>query len=433
MALLFPLAAAHSLMGAGRARNEDACCQLTLRDPLGGPLRRPLRVFAVADGHGGAGAAAFFTAALEAALEAALAEHAGDLKAALAAAVLAVDAAWLQGPGRSDDSGACVLLCVCEGSQVHTAWAGDCRAVLYRGAKREAELLSRDHTLCNAQERERLLRARVPVRRGRVLGVLQPTRAIGNRRLRETRSDAVLPLCETRTADAWAGATPPATPATPDSSDGSDGGGGLSALRPRSPQRKVPCWMDEDGDGNGDGDERGRARQGAGEGAPGGWRSSGHDDDDATAAASPSESLLSSEAQPSPASSSESEDSATTAHERQRQRRRRRQSGAMDGLWQQGRRLSSSGFPEDAGDCAPLSPWPYGDAQPSFLILGTDGLWDGLSSARACDVVLDALSALSADATAALVQETLDQAAAKLCRMGRSYGDDDCTCMVVML
>lgn len=414
--------ASHSLMGAGRAFNEDAAVHLSVPDPLGGRLE----VFAVADGHGGHGAAAFFTKMLGSEMELALRESEDDIPGALAAAVLAVDAAWLSGPGEEDDSGACVLLCVRDGEQVHTAWAGDCRAVLYRGDRGMPELLSRDHTVCNAQERERLLLARVPVRHGRVMGVMEPTRAIGNRRLRTMRSDAVVPICET-VSSLWldemaleSGEWTPAT-ATAEGEAAAEFVG-----RPRSPQRKLPLRATS---GRADPDsEHAPAQEGVekmGAGLSAGWGDHGQScGPGERATPSPLDSPSGYDPHRSPASSSESDDSAVAARQRRRLRRRRA------GL---------------AGQTPPCQPpqqlqqpvWAAGHsasgAKPSFLILGTDGLWNGISSTRACEVMLDALAEIDHHAGADVVQAAVERATAKLCRMGRSYGDDDCTCMVVLL
>jgi serine/threonine protein phosphatase PrpC len=405
--------ASHSLMGAGRAFNEDAVVHLSVPDPLGGRLE----VFAVADGHGGHGAAAFFAKMLGGEMELALRESEDDIPGALAAAVLAVDAAWLSGPGEEDDSGACVLLCVRDGEQVHTAWAGDCRAVLYRGDRSMPELLSRDHTVCNAQERERLLLARVPVRHGRVMGVMEPTRAIGNRTLRIMRSDAVVPICETVSSlwldeAALEGGERTTVAATAEE----EAAAGLVG-RPRSPQRKLPFR----GSSGAPDSDPGHVTAQEEEMGTAGWGEHGQSRGRGERTSpSPLDSPSGYDPHRSPTSSSESDDSAVAARQRRRLRRRRAGLAGQTPSYQE-QPVWAAGYPASRG------------GKPSFLILGTDGLWNGISSTRACEVMLDALAELDHDAGADVVQAAVERATAKLCRTGRSYGDDDCTCMVVLL
>eukprot|EP00455_Lapot_gusevi_P021695 TRINITY_DN2270_c0_g1_i5.p1 TRINITY_DN2270_c0_g1~~TRINITY_DN2270_c0_g1_i5.p1 ORF type:complete len:223 (-),score=50.50 TRINITY_DN2270_c0_g1_i5:352-1020(-) len=76
-----------------------------------------------------------------------------------------------------------------DGKQLYLANTGDCRAVLGRqnaSGQWEAVTLTQDHTAENPQERQRIL-AEHPgetdvLRRDRILGSLQPTRAFGDAR-----------------------------------------------------------------------------------------------------------------------------------------------------------------------------------------------------------------------------------------------------------
>lgn len=347
-------------MAGGRGANEDVAFAASVADPFGGALP----VWSIADGHGGSGAAAYLSRTLPAAVATALAETEDSVPQALIDAVLAVDAGWLAGPGAADDSGACVLVCARDGDDLHTAWAGDCRAVLCRADLEDTPVqLSTDHNArVNAAERERLQLARVPLRRGRVLGVLEPSRAIGNCSLRAARSDAVIPLCETFTVDLSGG--DPSTSCEKDS--------GQSGCDAES--SSLSCASSPDRD-------NGRTP------------SSGISTESASPAGSPAA------MQQSPVSS---EDDALCTRRRNRRRR-----GVV--------RLSGAVPP----------------AKPSFLLLGTDGLWEGLSANRACDVVRDALSDVSLAKPD--WEGAAGRAAAKLCRLARSYSDDDCTCTVVVL
>jgi serine/threonine protein phosphatase PrpC len=95
---------------------------------------------------------------------------------------------WAGQPARSrDSSGACVTAAVVLGGRTLVVGnVGDARTVLLRpraggatGAA-AAEILTEDHRAADAGERARILRAGGFVSFGRVMGVLEPSRTIGD-------------------------------------------------------------------------------------------------------------------------------------------------------------------------------------------------------------------------------------------------------------
>ena len=80
-----------------------------------------------------------------------------------------------------DDSGACLIACmISQDNEYLVAGVGDCRCVLSVGfgAKRKVRALSRDHTA--RSELARIRRAGGYVSNGRVAGILEPARTIGD-------------------------------------------------------------------------------------------------------------------------------------------------------------------------------------------------------------------------------------------------------------
>jgi len=130
-------------------------------------------------------------------------------------AVLALERAFVAWAGEhKDDSGACVVLSLVlpDSGVIVTSWCGDARAVLYDGKARVPRQLTRDHTAANPTERERLLAAHVKVRNGRVLGVLEPTRSLGDLNLKRLNPRAVVAECECTTVSVDLGAPQTACP-----------------------------------------------------------------------------------------------------------------------------------------------------------------------------------------------------------------------------
>jgi pyruvate dehydrogenase phosphatase len=117
-------------------------------------------------------------------------------------------------------AGACGIIACLDHRDLFVAGAGDCRAVLGRKDEDwEVVPMSRDHTLKDEEEVKRLLRNHPKqewsglVSRGRVLGILMPTRAFGDadfkwsRKVQSTLSRMPLPSIFT---------TPPYLDASPD-------------------------------------------------------------------------------------------------------------------------------------------------------------------------------------------------------------------------
>lgn len=78
-------------------------------------------------------------------------------------------------------SGACVTAVLVRGTHITAANVGDSRAI-FRRADGSVAVLTDDHRCANPTERERILRLGGPgaIRNGRVVGVLEPTRTIGD-------------------------------------------------------------------------------------------------------------------------------------------------------------------------------------------------------------------------------------------------------------
>lgn len=103
-----------------------------------------------------------------------------ELTEVLRRAVLAVEGRWCaQARRRRLCGGACVVAALVCGNHVAVANAGDCRAVL-RDAVGRVTQLSTDHRSTDASERRRMLAAGGFVRQGRAMGILEPSRAIGD-------------------------------------------------------------------------------------------------------------------------------------------------------------------------------------------------------------------------------------------------------------
>jgi len=81
-----------------------------------------------------------------------------------------------------DDSGACSLLVALRSHSFAVASAGDCQGVLvYENGTRYKELTT-PHRAGDRLEKQRIYAAGGFVKRGRVMGVLEPSRTIGGER-----------------------------------------------------------------------------------------------------------------------------------------------------------------------------------------------------------------------------------------------------------
>eukprot|EP00211_Chloroparvula_japonica_P014264 CAMPEP_0119154108 /NCGR_PEP_ID=MMETSP1310-20130426/50320_1 /TAXON_ID=464262 /ORGANISM="Genus nov. species nov., Strain RCC2339" /LENGTH=245 /DNA_ID=CAMNT_0007146613 /DNA_START=13 /DNA_END=746 /DNA_ORIENTATION=+ len=119
-------------------------------------------------------------------------------------AILKVDeefVKWAKSHRRVDDSGACIVACLMRGSHLAVAWAGDCRGVLYIPSPFSPQSkvlpLTVDHSTNNPKEQARLRTLRVPIKEGRVFGVLMPTRSLGDVRQKEEMVGGIIAECET--------------------------------------------------------------------------------------------------------------------------------------------------------------------------------------------------------------------------------------------
>ncbi|KAJ0401569.1 hypothetical protein ATCC90586_002877 [Pythium insidiosum] len=161
-------------------------------------------LFAVMDGHGGPRAADFVVAKLFEALDAVFESHNGRVELSeIVAAVEALDKAFLAIARRQQDySGACLVALLLfwdpatESHQRLVLNVGDCRVVLQeddsaaqqqRGKKRVERAsasavvaLSDDHCVSNQDEKLRALSAGAFIRDGRIAGVLEPFRSLGD-------------------------------------------------------------------------------------------------------------------------------------------------------------------------------------------------------------------------------------------------------------
>lgn len=151
------------------------------------------------DGHDGSACAAFiqshFSRSLPTRGATGLAEAFADIESAW---TQHVRSAIAHGARLSSgiSSGACLTAVYIRGTQVVAANVGDARAVLRR-ADGSVTILTEDHRLCNPAERERVLRVGGPkaIRNGRVVGVLEPTRTIGDLQEKAAaRPDTISPV-----------------------------------------------------------------------------------------------------------------------------------------------------------------------------------------------------------------------------------------------
>jgi len=141
---------------------------------------------AVFDGHNGDAAAVYCRERLAGALCDAWAKGESPM-GALTAAFLALNDGFLRNH-TADDSGCTALAALVVAGRLHVANAGDCQCCLWRGDSLQP--LSRVHTASCADERARVEALGGEVRatadgKERLQGVIQVTRCIGDRPLRD--------------------------------------------------------------------------------------------------------------------------------------------------------------------------------------------------------------------------------------------------------
>lgn len=196
LGLVFGVAGA---VGGASEVSEDRCLAISdLGDALGIETGFKDSLFAVLDGHDGSKAVDYTRDNLPYEIR-----STGFLESnpglAVQQAVLEIDRKFaLACSENGDSSGTCVLVCMVRGQHLVVAWAGDSRAVMYGGTGEVIDL-SQDHTVArNDAELERLAEAGVFVKRGRVLGVLQPSRSVGDLDLKRRAPLGVIAECEVR-------------------------------------------------------------------------------------------------------------------------------------------------------------------------------------------------------------------------------------------
>lgn len=149
----------------------------------------------VCDGHDGVACADYISkVAFQPALEDALRRRPAGGPAsdglALSEAFAAVEAGWetrasdlraakAVTPAAGITSGSCLTAVLLRGAHVTVANCGDCKVILRR-ADGSVETLTTDHRCSNEGERRRILERGGFIRNGRVIGVLEPTRTIGD-------------------------------------------------------------------------------------------------------------------------------------------------------------------------------------------------------------------------------------------------------------
>eukprot|EP00949_MAST-11_sp_MAST-11-sp1_P001887 g1887.t1 len=91
---------------------------------------------------------------------------------------------------RGDTSGACLTCLIVDGNDAICANVGDCRCVLRQGGQTVA--VTRDHTCRRSDERRRILDAGGSIIGGRLEGILEPCRTIGDLDVKESAVEGVL-------------------------------------------------------------------------------------------------------------------------------------------------------------------------------------------------------------------------------------------------
>eukprot|EP00050_Salpingoeca_kvevrii_P010858 m.10937 g.10937 ORF g.10937 m.10937 type:complete len:307 (-) comp3117_c0_seq1:30-950(-) len=187
---------AASAVGGCSSENEDRCLVVPDMREHGG-LHDAL--FVVLDGHDGPEAAQYARDNLvyELRNSASYESHPGR---ALRDAVTEIDTKFLDwaSDNGNNASGACIVAALVRGCHLSVAWAGDCRAVMYNAAADSSVALTVDHTARNPAEVDRLCAAATRVRNGRILGILEPSRTIGDADVKRKCPRGLISLCEMR-------------------------------------------------------------------------------------------------------------------------------------------------------------------------------------------------------------------------------------------
>ncbi|XXQ33398.1 PPM-type phosphatase domain-containing protein [Plasmodiophora brassicae] len=157
--------------------------------------------FLVSDGHDGPEAASFAEQHLnwntKRALDGSAQQDANDdvvtLDHALREGVLSTDSQFCQKARRNGwTAGACVAACAVRGHHFAAASAGDC-AVVYHDEHGEFGLLCHRHVATDAAEAARIRACGGFIRDGRILGILAPSRGIGDTDVRDNCPGATIP------------------------------------------------------------------------------------------------------------------------------------------------------------------------------------------------------------------------------------------------
>lgn len=172
--------------------NEDRVLLIKdLGEACGYPLEATALV-AMCDGHGGARCAEYLSRQFPRDLMARAGTHLASSDPGLGAARLSnlstalslgfqeTEERWMAlARRRRDSSGACFTAILIRGRRVAVANVGDCRAV-YRERDGTLTELTTDHRCSLQTERTRIRAAGGFIRENRVLGILEPTRTIGD-------------------------------------------------------------------------------------------------------------------------------------------------------------------------------------------------------------------------------------------------------------
>lgn len=184
-----------SRKGVGHPTNEDRECHVDLRERLSPATVKRLGgseafwLWGVFDGHGGPAVSEMTHVKLVDNLVAALEKEGSNVPDALVEAYRVTEEAIVELEENSDeDSGTCAVTVVMCGLEIHTAHAGDCRAILASGitgsgdmaTKLTASELTHDHRGMYPGEKERIAEAGGKMIDGRVNGGLIPSRTLGD-------------------------------------------------------------------------------------------------------------------------------------------------------------------------------------------------------------------------------------------------------------
>lgn len=161
--------------------------------------RGPLAcLYAVMDGHGGDGASSFVSNHLHHLIgQSAFYENIDypadeALASAVEEGIAAVEQGYTNWARRAGDtSGCCACVVAIRGSVLCAANVGDCQAILIND-KGAVISLSRPHRAMDREEKIRIREAGGKVMQGRVMGVLEPSRAIGDLDLKKSWPGCVI-------------------------------------------------------------------------------------------------------------------------------------------------------------------------------------------------------------------------------------------------